>query len=153
MIDKSYRDNERLEVEDFSNDYPTTYDKIHKREVEIVESEMDIEPELVAADELPDDKYFEPIKQEGDKKVEKLTDDEINIKPTPRYTSFEEIKKELVVLDLERQIAWEEVVSLKYEFKQELREELSPSNFVKPALGLVGAISGFVLLKNLIFGD
>lgn len=141
MIKNVMRDDENLDVEDFSADYPT-YNRDTFDEVEPIIGNID--PKEIAGVEISDHNFK---KNESTEKDEKLTDEEINVNPTPRYTSFEQIKKELVVLDLERQIAWEELLSVKHEFQ----EDLAPSNFVQPALKGVGIVGGLVLLKNLIF--
>lgn len=135
MIKNVIRDDDSPELENFSDDYPT-----YSRPV--VDSVYD---EDVSGVEISDHNY----KKNEDTTTDKnLTDEEINVNPTPRYTSFEQIKKELVILDLERKIAWEELRSVKHD----LQEDLAPSNFVEPALKVVGTVGGLVLLKNLIFG-
>ncbi|MBQ0786441.1 MAG: hypothetical protein KBT69_03010 [Oceanihabitans sp.] len=62
------------------------------------------------------------------------------------YNSFKDIDNELKKLDLERQIAWEELKLVKEEFK----EDLQPLNWVSSALKIAGKMGGFMLLKKII---
>ncbi|WP_452219647.1 DUF6327 family protein [Lacinutrix salivirga] len=62
------------------------------------------------------------------------------------YNSFDDIDADLKRLNLERQIAWEELKLVKEEFK----EDLSPLNWVSSALRAVGKMGGFMLLKKII---
>jgi len=62
------------------------------------------------------------------------------------YNSFKDIDDDLKKLDLERQIAWEELKLVKEEFK----EDLQPLNWVSYALKVVGKMGGFMLLKKII---
>lgn len=62
------------------------------------------------------------------------------------YNSFKDIDNDLKKLDLERQIAWEELKLVKEEFK----EDLQPLNWVSSALKVVGKMGGFMLLKKII---
>ena len=62
------------------------------------------------------------------------------------YNSFKDIDNDLKKLNLERQIAWEELKLVKEEFK----EDLQPINWVSSALKVVGKMGGFMLLKKII---
>ncbi len=62
------------------------------------------------------------------------------------YNSFKDIDNDLKKLDLERQIAWEELKLVKEEFK----EDLQPLNWISSALKVVGKMGGFMLLKKII---
>lgn len=62
------------------------------------------------------------------------------------YKSFDEIDYELNKLKLERQIAWEEIKGVKYEFQ----EDMKPLNWVSTAVKLAGRYGIFVLLKKII---
>jgi len=62
------------------------------------------------------------------------------------YNSFKDIDNDLKKLNLERQIAWEELKLVKEEFK----EDLQPLNWVSSALKVVGKMGGFMLLKKII---
>lgn len=62
------------------------------------------------------------------------------------YKSFDEIDYELNKLKLERQIAWEEIKGVKYEFQ----EDMKPLNWVSTAIKLAGKYGIFVLLKKFI---
>ncbi|QRM89783.1 hypothetical protein FG167_11275 [Lacinutrix sp. WUR7] len=62
------------------------------------------------------------------------------------YNSFKDIDNDLKKLDLERQIAWEELKLVKEEFK----EDLQPLNWVNTALKIAGKMGGYMLLKKII---
>jgi hypothetical protein len=62
------------------------------------------------------------------------------------YNSFKDIDNDLKKLDLERQIAWEELKLVKEAFK----EDLQPLNWVNSALKIVGKMGGYMLLKKII---
>lgn len=60
------------------------------------------------------------------------------------YKSFDEIDFDLNKLNLERQIAWEEMKGLKHEFK----EDMKPLNWFNSGLKYVGKYGVLVLLKK-----
>lgn len=62
------------------------------------------------------------------------------------YKSFDEIDYDLNRLQLERQIAWEELKSLKHDF----REDMRPLNWVNTGLRVAGKYGVFYLLKRWI---
>ncbi|MFL1012445.1 hypothetical protein [Flavisericum labens] len=62
------------------------------------------------------------------------------------YHNSESLERDLKILDLERQIAWEELKSIKQEYK----ESFKPLNWVQSALKMIGKYGGFVLLKKLM---
>lgn len=62
------------------------------------------------------------------------------------YKSFDEIEYDLNRLKLEREIAWEELKGVKYEFQ----EDLKPLNWVSTGLKYAGKYGIFLLLKKLI---
>ncbi|WP_142786330.1 DUF6327 family protein [Changchengzhania lutea] len=61
------------------------------------------------------------------------------------YNSFEEIEYDLNVKKLERQIAYEELLGVKNEFK----ESLQPIGWVQSALKFAGKYGLLVLFKKL----
>lgn len=63
-----------------------------------------------------------------------------------RYNSFEEIENDLKRLDLERKIAKEEMIGLKYEFQ----ERMSPYYWLVTLLNAVKKYGIFFLLKKLL---
>lgn len=62
------------------------------------------------------------------------------------YKSFDEIEYELTRLKLERQIAWEEMKGVKYEFQ----EDMKPLNWISTALSFAGKYGLLVLLKKIV---
>ncbi|MCL8006611.1 hypothetical protein [Gelidibacter japonicus] len=62
------------------------------------------------------------------------------------FKSFDEIDYELTKLNLERQIAWEEIKGLKNDFK----EDMKPLNWVGTGLKYAGKYGVLVLLRKLI---
>ncbi|WP_340201858.1 DUF6327 family protein [Ascidiimonas sp. W6] len=62
-----------------------------------------------------------------------------------KYNSFEEIERDLKKLDLERQIAKEQMISLKYHFQ----ESLSPYNWILTTLEAVKKYGIFFLIKRM----
>ncbi|NRR90597.1 hypothetical protein HSX10_03365 [Winogradskyella undariae] len=63
------------------------------------------------------------------------------------YTSFEQIDNDLKLHKLERDIAWEELKLVKGEIKQ----DLSPLNWLNSALKLTSKYSFVALLKKWFF--
>ncbi|QDO94324.1 hypothetical protein FNB79_10255 [Formosa sediminum] len=61
------------------------------------------------------------------------------------FTNFDDIKLELKRLDLERQIAWEEMKAL----KGDVKEDLKPLNWVHTVINYTGKIGSLVFLKKL----
>ena len=63
------------------------------------------------------------------------------------YKTFEEIEKDLKRLQLERDIAWEELKLMKSEY----RDDLKPMNWVSTALKLTGKYGIIALIRKIIF--
>ena len=63
-----------------------------------------------------------------------------------KYTTFEDIEYDLKRLDLERQIAFEELKELKGDFKDDLR----PAHWVQTGLKYAAKFGSLMLLKKLI---
>ncbi|WP_159023859.1 hypothetical protein [Formosa sp. L2A11] len=61
------------------------------------------------------------------------------------FTNFDEIRQELKRLDLERQIAWEEMKGL----KGDVQEDLKPLNWLHTALNYTGKIGSLMFLKKI----
>ena len=61
------------------------------------------------------------------------------------YKSFDEIELELKRLDLERQIAWEELKGL----KGDVKEDLKPLNWVHTSLNYIGKFGSLLFVKKL----
>ena len=61
------------------------------------------------------------------------------------FTNFDEIKLELKRLDLERQIAWEELKGL----KEDVKEDLNPLSWVSTALNYMGKVGSLYFIKKL----
>ncbi|MGJ5643250.1 hypothetical protein [Formosa sp. S-31] len=61
------------------------------------------------------------------------------------FRTFEEIDYELKRLDLERQIAWEEMKGLKGDFK----EDIQPLNWIQALLNVGIKYGAFALFKRL----
>jgi hypothetical protein len=62
------------------------------------------------------------------------------------YNNFDEIEFDLQRLDLERQIAMEELKGL----KQEVKEDLSPYNWLSTAISLVKKYGVLYLVKKIL---
>lgn len=62
------------------------------------------------------------------------------------YRDSESIERDLKILNLERQIAWEEMKNIKEEYKESFR----PLNWVQSGLKMMGKYGGFMLLKKLM---
>lgn len=62
-----------------------------------------------------------------------------------KYNSFEEIERDLKKLDLERQIAKEQMIGLKYSFQ----ESLSPFNWLLTTLEAVKKYGILYLIKRI----
>ncbi|RXJ44400.1 hypothetical protein [Gelidibacter gilvus] len=62
------------------------------------------------------------------------------------YKSFDEIDFDLHKINLERQIAWEEIKGLKHSFS----EEMKPLNWVSTGIKYAGKYGLLVLLRRLI---
>lgn len=63
-----------------------------------------------------------------------------------RYTNFEEINLDLKRLNLERQIALEEIKGL----KQEVKEDLRPYNWLSTALSAIKKYGIFYLIRKIL---
>ena len=61
------------------------------------------------------------------------------------YRNFNEIDEELTRLELERQIAIEEIKAV----KGDLKESLQPSQWIQSGVKVAGKIGSMVLLKKL----
>ncbi|WP_055448335.1 hypothetical protein [Lacinutrix mariniflava] len=61
------------------------------------------------------------------------------------YRNFKEIEDDLMRLDLERQIAKEEVKSV----REDLKESLQPAQWMQTGVKVAGKIGSMVLLKKL----
>lgn len=62
------------------------------------------------------------------------------------YKTFDDIEYEMNKLQLEREIAWEELKGVKNQF----HEDLKPMNWVNTAIKFAGRYGIFVLLKKII---
>lgn len=62
-----------------------------------------------------------------------------------RYTNFKEVEFDLKRLNLERQIAFEELKELRYDLKDDLR----PPDWVEPAAKVAGGYALFALIRQL----
>lgn len=62
------------------------------------------------------------------------------------YKDLESIDKDLKVLNLERQIAWEEIKGVKEEYKEDFR----PYNWIQTAAKMASKFGTMVLLKKII---
>lgn len=62
------------------------------------------------------------------------------------YKNFDEIEYDLQRLDLERQIALEELKGL----KQEVKEDLSPYNWVSTSISLIKKYGILYLIKKIL---
>lgn len=65
---------------------------------------------------------------------------------TNTYKDLESIDKDLKVLNLERQIAWEEIKAVKEEYKEDFR----PYNWIQTAVKMASKFGTMVLLKKII---
>lgn len=62
------------------------------------------------------------------------------------YNDLDSIDRDLQILNLERQIAWEEMKSVIEQYK----EDIQPVKWVKSGLKIVGSIAGLFLVKKLV---
>ena len=62
----------------------------------------------------------------------------------PSYNSFDEIKKELKKLNLQRQIAFEEIKGLKYD----VQDDFSSQNWLQTALGAIKKFGMLYLIRK-----
>ena len=62
------------------------------------------------------------------------------------YEDLESLDKELHILNLERQIAWEEIKSVKEEYK----EDLKPLRWIQSVLKFASKVGAMVLVKKII---
>ncbi|ULC59880.1 hypothetical protein MBM09_02605 [Flaviramulus sp. BrNp1-15] len=62
------------------------------------------------------------------------------------YNDLETIERELKILDLEREIAWEEMKSIKEEYKQDLK----PLNWVQSGFKIASKFGVMLLAKKII---
>jgi len=62
------------------------------------------------------------------------------------YENLENVEQDLKVLNLERQIAWEEIIAVKDEY----REDFRPYNWIQTGLKLASKFGIMVLLKKII---
>ena len=63
-----------------------------------------------------------------------------------KYTNFKQVEYDLKRLNLERQIALEELKELKYD----LKDDLTPPEWVEPAAKVAGGYAVFALIKQLL---
>jgi len=94
--------------------------------------------------------FKENYTEEGqirDKDLEKVSTSKFPKADGLKYSSFDEIEYDLKRLALERQIAWEELKAIKYEFKHDLK----PQTWYHSALSYVSRLGGIVLLRKLFF--
>ncbi|MGC1204493.1 MAG: hypothetical protein WA839_06365 [Flavobacteriaceae bacterium] len=61
------------------------------------------------------------------------------------YNNIENLEKDLKVLNLERQIAWEEIKAVKEEYKEDFR----PYNWIQTGLKIASKFGAMVLLKKI----
>ncbi|MFD1161427.1 MULTISPECIES: hypothetical protein [Hwangdonia] len=62
------------------------------------------------------------------------------------YQNIESVERDLKILNLERQIAFEEIKALREEYKQDLK----PLNWIQSGLKIFGKLGGMILLKKII---
>tara|TARA_R110002049_G_scaffold90303_4_gene226515 strand:- start:2112 stop:2312 length:201 start_codon:yes stop_codon:yes gene_type:complete len=62
------------------------------------------------------------------------------------YNDIESVERDLKILDLERQIAWEEIKAVKEEYKEDFR----PYNWIQTGLKIASKLGAMVLLKKII---
>lgn len=62
------------------------------------------------------------------------------------YQNIESVERDLKILNLERQIAFEEIKAIKEEYKQDLK----PLNWIQSGLKIFGKFGGMILLKKII---
>ncbi|MEP3837255.1 MAG: hypothetical protein ABJM36_06380 [Algibacter sp.] len=62
------------------------------------------------------------------------------------YHDIESLERDLKILNLERQIAFEEIKSVKEAYK----EDLKPYNWIQSAVKIAGKFGGMLLLKKII---
>lgn len=61
------------------------------------------------------------------------------------YQDIDSVERDLQILNLERQIAYEEIKTLKAEYK----EVLKPINWIQSGLKIAAKLGGMMLLKKL----
>ena len=62
------------------------------------------------------------------------------------YNDLESLDRDLTILNLERQIAWEEIKSLKEEYK----EDLKPLKWIQSALSFAGKVGAMLIARKMI---
>lgn len=62
------------------------------------------------------------------------------------YKNIENVEQDLKILNLERQIAREEIIAVKEEYKEDFR----PYNWIKTGLKLASKFGAMILLKKII---
>lgn len=62
------------------------------------------------------------------------------------YNDIESVERDLKILNLERQIAWEEIKAVKEEYKENLR----PFSWIQSGIKLASKFGAMVLLKKII---
>ncbi|MDO6760370.1 hypothetical protein Q4566_09195 [Tamlana sp. 2_MG-2023] len=62
------------------------------------------------------------------------------------YKNMKDVERELKILNLERQIAWEEIKGLKDDYA----EDLKPAHWIQTGLNFAGKYGVFMLLKKII---
>ena len=65
------------------------------------------------------------------------------------YTNFKDVEYDLKRLNLQRKIAFEELKGIKYE----LKEDLTPPDWVEPAAKVAGGYALFSIIKHLLKQD
>lgn len=61
------------------------------------------------------------------------------------YNNIENLEKDLKILDLERQIAWEEIKAVKEEYK----EDFKPYNWIQSGLKVASKFGAMMMLKKI----
>lgn len=61
------------------------------------------------------------------------------------YQNIESVERDLKILNLERQIAFEEIKTIKEAYKQDLK----PLNWIQSGLKIFGKFGGMILLKKM----
>lgn len=62
------------------------------------------------------------------------------------YEDMESLDKDLHILNLERQIAWEEIKSVKEDYK----EDLKPLKWIQSALAFASKLGAMLLVRKIV---
>ncbi len=62
------------------------------------------------------------------------------------YNDIDSVERDLKILNLERQIAWEEIKAVKEEYKEDFR----PYNWIQTGLKVASKYGAMLLLKRII---